>query len=84
MKWRVLGRYLVIDPKICHGKMTFRGTRIFVSDVLEQVAAGMDWDTISKEWHGHVSKAAIAEAIRLASEYFVSHSEPPVGEAASR
>ncbi len=37
---KVLGRYIVSDPKIGHGKPTFRGTRVFVADVLEQVASG--------------------------------------------
>ncbi len=38
---KLLGRYVVADPKICHGQPTFRGTRIFVEDVLEQVFSGM-------------------------------------------
>ena len=38
---RQLGRYIVADPEICHGKPTFHGTRIFVADVLEQVAEGL-------------------------------------------
>lgn len=38
-----VGRYIVADPRICHGKLTFRGTRIFVADVLEQVAEGLAW-----------------------------------------
>ena len=25
-----IGRYIVAEPKICHGKLTFRGTRIMV------------------------------------------------------
>lgn len=82
MKRRVLGRYLVIDPKICHGKMTFLGTRVFVSDVLDQVAEGMDWDVIVEQWNGHVSKAAIAEAVRLASETLFTHTKDLVGHAA--
>ena len=49
---QILGRYIVADPKICHGQLTFRGTRIFVADVLEMVAAGVDWETIVEEWHG--------------------------------
>ncbi|MBM4424256.1 MAG: DUF433 domain-containing protein [Chloroflexi bacterium] len=53
---RLLGRHIVADPKICHGKPTFRGTRILVSDVLEMVAEGLDWETIVEEWHGHISK----------------------------
>jgi uncharacterized protein (DUF433 family) len=35
---------------VCHGKLTFRGTRIFVSHVLEQVERGLPWDTIVEEW----------------------------------
>jgi uncharacterized protein (DUF433 family) len=30
MKIKSMGQYVVIDPKICHGKPTFRGTRIMV------------------------------------------------------
>lgn len=36
---RSLGRYIVADTEICHGKPTFAGTRILVADVLEQVAS---------------------------------------------
>lgn len=74
-----LGRYIVADPKICHGKPTFRGTRIFVSDVLEQVATGMDWEAIVAEWRGDVSKAAIAEAVRLACDVLQAHQGELVG-----
>jgi uncharacterized protein (DUF433 family) len=63
-----LGEYIVADPKICHGRLTFKGTRLFVSDVLEMVAEGMDWDRIIWECHESITRAAIAEAIRLASE----------------
>jgi uncharacterized protein (DUF433 family) len=28
---RMIGRYIVADPEICHGQPTFRGTRILVS-----------------------------------------------------
>ena len=38
MSQRLFGRYIVSDPDICHGKPTFRGTRILVADVLEQEA----------------------------------------------
>jgi uncharacterized protein (DUF433 family) len=71
----MIGRYVVSDPAICHGKPTFRGTRILVADVLEQVGVGMVWDSIVDEWRGDVSKDAIAEAIRLASQAFQDHSD---------
>ena len=65
---KTIGRYIVLDTKICHGKLTFRGTRIFVSDVLEQVANGISWDVIIEEWHGSITKEAISEAVNLASQ----------------
>ena len=70
----LLGRYIVADPRICHGKPTFRGTRIMVADVLEMVADGMAWEVIIQEWNGHVTKEAIAEAVSLASQAFLQHS----------
>jgi len=66
-KIKEYGRYVVSDPMICHGAVTFRGTRIFVRDVLAQVAEGMPWDEIVRQWRGSVTKAAIAEAVLLAS-----------------
>ncbi len=67
---KVVGRFIVADPKICHGQPTFRGTRILVADVLEQVAAGMAWSSIVEEWRGGISEEGIAEAVRLARETF--------------
>jgi len=75
MRAGTLGRYIIADPRICHGKPTFRGTRILVADVLEQVASGMAWEAIIEEWRGTLTKDAIAEAIRLARDALVAH--PP-------
>ena len=41
MSRQIIGRYIVVDSQICHGKATFRGTRIMVADVLEMVATGL-------------------------------------------
>jgi uncharacterized protein (DUF433 family) len=73
MKAKPIGRFICTDPKVCHGKLSFRGTRILVSDVLELVAAGMNWDDIIKECHGSIPRPAIAEAIRLAGRAIVEH-----------
>ena len=75
MKTKRIGRYITADPKVCHGKLTFRGTRVLVSCVLELVAAGMDWDDIIKECHGSISRPAIAEAIRCAGRAIVEHAD---------
>ena len=63
-----LGRHIVADPLICHGKPTFKGTRIMVWQVLDALARGETWDEIVKAWGGRVSKEAIAETIQLARE----------------
>jgi uncharacterized protein (DUF433 family) len=70
---RLIGKYINADPAICHGQPTFRGTRILVSDVLEQVSSGIAWESIALEWREAVSKEAIAEAVRLASQAFHDH-----------
>jgi uncharacterized protein (DUF433 family) len=69
----LLGRHVVVDARICHGQPTFRGTRVLVADVLQQVSTGMSWDAIVVEWNGHVSKEAIAEAVALASKALLAH-----------
>ncbi len=65
---KLLGRYIVTDPEICHGKPTFRGTRIMVWQVLEMVADGMAWEAIAHECHDSITKEAIAESVKLAGE----------------
>ena len=60
-------RYIIMDPRICHGKLTFWGTRIMVAQVLEQVARGMAWEVMVEDWRGSVTKVANAEAVRLAA-----------------
>lgn len=72
---KTLGRYIVIDSSICHGEPTFRGTRILLQDVLEQVANGLAWEAIIEEWRGSITKQAIAEAVRLASGALLAHKD---------
>jgi uncharacterized protein (DUF433 family) len=71
MRRKALGRFIVADPRICHGQPVFKGTRVLVADVLELVASGMAWEAIADEWDGRISSAAIAEAVRLARDAFV-------------
>ena len=70
-----LGRHIVADPGICGGQPTFKGTRIMVWIVLDQLGREMPWDTIVKEWGGSVPREAIAEAIELARENLVASNE---------
>jgi uncharacterized protein (DUF433 family) len=61
-----LGKYIVADPDICHGKPTYKGTRVMVWQVLEALEDGESWDEICAAWRGSVTREAIAETIRLA------------------
>ena len=67
-----LGRHIVADPKICGGQPTFKGTRILVWIVLEQIDDGLTWGEIVGEWGGKISPDAIAEAIAIA-DLLVKH-----------
>jgi uncharacterized protein (DUF433 family) len=75
LKGSLIGRYIVNDPEICHGKPTFRGTRIMVSHVLEMVAEGISWEAIIQEYHGNICKEAITEAVKLANLAFHEHAQ---------
>ena len=69
-KVRNLGRHIVADPGVCHGKPTFRGTRIMVWQALEMVSEGMDFNSIARTWGGVITPEAVAEATQLASLAF--------------
>ena len=69
--WR---RHLRVDPAICHGAVCVAGTRIPVSVVLDNLAAGVSeteilgsYPTLSRE----ALKACLAYAAELARERLV-------------
>jgi len=43
---------------------------MFVADVLDQLAEGMAWEEISRQWNGKVTSKAISETILLAKNAF--------------
>jgi uncharacterized protein (DUF433 family) len=59
----------VSDPETCGGELAFKGTRMFVKDVLWVLAKGYDWDRIIYELYGHPNHEAIAEAIEVRASY---------------
>ena len=67
-KRKDVGQYIVADPEICHGQLTFKGTRIMVKSVLEMLTKGWDWQRISDAYSGRIDHAAIAEVMTLAGE----------------
>jgi len=66
MKWQ---NYITVDPTICHGKACIKGTRIMVSVVLDNLAAGLTPNDIMKSYPSLNLKsihATIAYAAELA------------------
>ncbi len=64
MKWQ---DYIIVDPMICHGKATIKGTRIMVSVVLDNFAAGLSADEILNSYPS-LTREAIQAAIAYAAE----------------
>ena len=71
MDWK---QHISVDPAVCHGKACIRGTRIMVSVVLDNLAAGLTPEQILKEYSSLTPEgiqAAIAYAADLARERIV-------------
>jgi uncharacterized protein (DUF433 family) len=43
-----MGCYIVVDPRICHGEPTFKGTRKLVRDCIELAASGLTIDELAE------------------------------------
>lgn len=82
MKKVIINKYIVADPNICHGKPTFKGTRIMVWQILEMLSAGMNNKDIVKEFPSlnsrHI-KAALNYASSLTKEgYVILNTQPQI------
>lgn len=64
MDWR---EYITVDPQICHGKASIKGTRIMVSIILDNLAAGLTQDRIIESYPG-INHDAILAAIGYAAD----------------
>jgi uncharacterized protein (DUF433 family) len=67
-----IGNYLVIDPEICHGQMTFKGTRVPVDTVPTSLAKGYSVDQLLRSWP-ELTRPAVEVAIYLASQSLQKH-----------
>jgi uncharacterized protein (DUF433 family) len=47
MKWQ---DHITVDPAVCHGKPCIKGTRVMVSVVLDNLAAGETADQIAADY----------------------------------
>jgi uncharacterized protein (DUF433 family) len=63
-----------IDPNVCHGKPCIKGTRIWVSLIVDNLAAGSSEDEILKAYPSlsrEDIRAALAFAAEMARERYV-------------
>ena len=72
MNWR---EYITVDPAVCHGKACIKGTRIMVSIVLDNLAAGVSPEEIVRSYpplSRQAIQATIAYAAELARERIIA------------
>lgn len=68
MNWR---DRISVDPSVCHGKTCIRGTRVMVSVILDNLAAGLEKGEILKSYptlQAEDLQAALDYAAELARE----------------
>ena len=68
MSWQ---ERITVDPQVCHGKACIKGTRVMVSVVLDNLAAGVPRDELLASYPSLVGEdldASIAYAAELARE----------------
>ena len=68
MSWQ---ERITVDPQVCHGKACIKGTRVMVSVVLDNLAAGVSRDDILASYPSLVGEdidASIGYAAELARE----------------
>ena len=64
MNWQ---EYISVDPNICHGQACITGTRVMVTVVLDNLAAGMTAEEIAESYPS-VSTAAVKATLHYAAE----------------
>ena len=75
MKRVEINSYIVADPEICHGKPTFKNTRVMVWQILEMLKAGVTTREIHKAYpsisRGHIQAALDYAANLMKGESYV-------------
>lgn len=62
-----IGEHLVVDPEVCHGRLTFKGTRIPVETVLTFLSMGYTTEDVLQDWK-RLKREAVEEAIAFAAK----------------
>ena len=67
-KGRTVKERIEINPRVCGGKPVIKGTRIPVSIILEQLAEGVDWPSLLKNYP-EISRQDIRAALHYARNF---------------
>jgi len=62
-----IGEHLVVDPEVCHGQLTFKGTRVPVEAVLTFLSMGYTIEDVLQDWQ-RLKREAVEEAIAFAAK----------------
>ena len=76
MNWR---DHITVDPTVCHGRACIVGTRVLVTTILDNLAAGLDADEIAKMVNGEqkvfqlfahpsITRESVLAAVRYAAD----------------
>lgn len=64
MDWR---EHITVDPSVCHGQACIAGTRVTVTVILDNLAAGLTAEEIVESYPS-VSGEAVTAAVQYAAE----------------
>ena len=64
MNWH---EYISVDPNVCHGQACIAGTRVMVTVILDNLAAGLTAEEIAESYPS-VSKDAVKATLHYAAE----------------
>ena len=64
MNWR---DHITVDPEVCHGRACIAGTRVLVTTVLDNLAAGLDAEAIVSSYPS-INRESVQAAVSYAAE----------------
>lgn len=71
MNWQ---EYISVDPDVCHGQACIAGTRVMVTVILDNLAAGLTAEEIVESY-----PSVSADAVRAALHYPAELSKERIG-----
>lgn len=64
MNWR---DHIIVDPMVCHGRACIVGTRVLVTTILDNLAAGMDAGEFTKSYPS-ITRDSVQAAVCYAAD----------------